>query len=128
MNGALWLRIGATLGAVAVVAGAFGAHALKDRLDAPSLEVYTTATHYHMYHALALLAVGLLGAHGKTLGIAGQVAGWGFLIGIMVFSGTLYALAVTGMKWLGAITPIGGVSLIVGWIALAVAARSATRS
>ncbi len=79
-----------------------------------------------MYHVLALLGVGLLAAVGRG-GIALNLAGWSFTVGILIFSGTLYALSLTGIKWLGAITPIGGLFLILGWIALAIAAGSAGR-
>ncbi len=121
MSGSTWLRLGAMLGGLAVAAGAFGAHGLKDRMDARALEVFETAAKYQMYHALALLAVGLLALMGRT-GASLSFAGWSFLIGTLIFSGTLYALALTGIRWLGAITPIGGVFLILGWLALAVAA------
>ncbi len=123
MSGTTWLRIGAILGGLGVTAGAFGAHGLKEYMDARSLEVYETAARYQMYHALALLAVSLLGIS-RGPGPSLDLAGWSFLAGTLVFSGTLYALALTGLRWLGAITPIGGVALIVGWLALAVAAGS----
>ncbi|WP_435011187.1 DUF423 domain-containing protein [Tundrisphaera lichenicola] len=121
MSGATWIRIGAILGGIAVTAGAFGAHGLKERIDARSLEVFETAAKYQMYHALALIAVGLLAMAGRT-GAALSVAGWSFLLGTLIFSGTLYGLSISGIKWLGAITPIGGLAFIVGWIALAIAA------
>lgn len=121
MSGTTWLRIAALLGGTAVAAGAFGAHGLKERLDARALEVFETAAKYQMYHALALLAVGLLAATGRT-GLGVTLAGWSFLLGTLIFSGTLYAIALTGNGWLGRITPIGGVFLILGWIALIVGA------
>lgn len=120
MNDALWLRIGAVWGFLAVAMGAFGAHGLKPRVEAMGqLANFQTAANYHMYMALAMLAVGLLQATGRS-GTALSVAGWGFLIGSLIFSGSLYTLSLTGLKWLGAITPIGGTVILVGWIALAV--------
>jgi uncharacterized membrane protein YgdD (TMEM256/DUF423 family) len=132
MSPAFWLRVGAIWGFLAVGIGAFGAHGLKDRFKdlgeqfgALTTErpegIFQTATHYHMYCALAIVAVGLLAAHGRG-GAALQVAGWSLLFGSLIFSGTLYVLAATGIKWLGAITPIGGVFMLIGWVALAVAA------
>ncbi len=126
MSGANWIRIGAILGGLAVAAGAFGAHGLKERLDARSLEVFETAAKYQMVHALALIAVGLLATSNRS-GAALTVAGWSFLLGILIFSGTLYGLAISGLKWLGAITPIGGLALIAGWVALAIAAGPAAK-
>jgi uncharacterized membrane protein YgdD (TMEM256/DUF423 family) len=131
MNATVWLRIGAIWGFLAVAMGAFGAHGLQDRFrslgeqpDGLSVDrlqaVFQTAAQYHMYCALALLAVGLLAATGRT-GTSLQLAGWLFLIGSLVFSGSLYLLSVTGLKWLGAITPIGGVAMLAGWLALAAA-------
>jgi uncharacterized membrane protein YgdD (TMEM256/DUF423 family) len=102
--------------------GAFGAHGLKDRLESLGQAAnYQTAAHYHMYCALALLAVGLMSLHGSS-GPSLGVAGWSLLLGSLIFSGSLYVLSATGLKWLGAITPIGGVLILVGWAALAVAA------
>jgi uncharacterized membrane protein YgdD (TMEM256/DUF423 family) len=115
------------LGGLAVGLGAFGAHGLKDRLEAlHTAATYQTAVQYHFYHALALLAVALLALQGRPSG-ALAVAGWAFTAGVLVFSGTLYGLALSGIKWLGAITPIGGLAFIVGWAALAVAAGGAVR-
>ncbi len=127
MSGWVWLRIGAISGALAVAAGAFGAHWLRERLDTRALEVFETAARYQMFHALALLAVGLVLIAARPAGVAPQVAGWGFLIGTLVFSGSLYALALSGMRWLGAITPIGGLAFIIGWLALVVAGGGADR-
>jgi uncharacterized membrane protein YgdD (TMEM256/DUF423 family) len=132
MNAAFWLRIGAIWGFLAISMGAFGAHGLQDRfrslgeqpngLAAERLQAnYQTAAQYHMYCALAILAVGLLAATGRN-GTSLQLAGGLFLIGSLVFSGSLYVLSVTGLKWLGAITPIGGLAMLGGWLALAVAA------
>lgn len=122
MSGWIWVRIGAIFGLLGVGLGAFGAHGLKEKLQTlGTTATFHTATEYHLYHALALLAVGLLAAAGRP-GSALSVAGWSFLVGILLFSGSLYALAVTGYTKLGAITPLGGILFLVGWIALAVAA------
>lgn len=114
--------LGGLLGGLAVAAGAFGAHALRAQLDARMLEVFETAVRYQMYHALALLAVAWLCR--ETTGMAAPVAGWAFLLGILLFSGSLYAMVFTGVRALGAVTPIGGVAFMVGWVALAVAAMN----
>jgi uncharacterized membrane protein YgdD (TMEM256/DUF423 family) len=118
MSGAFWIRIGAISAGLAVAAGAFGAHALEGKLDARAKEVFETAARYQMFHAFALLVVGLLALRGRP-GRALDLAGWAFLIGAILFSGSLYALALTGIRWLGAITPLGGVGFLVGWTALA---------
>ncbi len=121
MDGWGWVRVGAVLGFLAVAFGAFGAHGLKARLDGLGTAAnFQTAVQYHMYHALALLALGPIAMFRP--GTPVSVAGWSFLVGVMVFSGSLYLLSVTGLKWLGAVTPIGGVAMLVGWVALAVAA------
>lgn len=109
----------ALFGFLGVALGAFGAHALKDKLDPYLLDVFEVGVRYQMYHALALLAVAW--AASRAPGLAVQVAGWGFVIGTLIFSGSLYILALSGIRWLGAITPIGGVALLVGWAALLVA-------
>jgi uncharacterized membrane protein YgdD (TMEM256/DUF423 family) len=127
MGGAFWLRIGAISGGLAVAAGAFGAHALRDKLEPRMMEIFQTAVHYQMSHALALVAVGLLAIAART-GMAAEVAGWAFLAGTVLFSGSLYALALSGIRALGAITPFGGVGFLVGWLALAVAAGGALPS
>ena len=116
-----WIITGATSGAIAVIAGAFGSHALRERLDPEMLRVFEVGVRYQMYHALALLAVGILAARGLQL----QAAGWCFLVGTVFFSGSLYALALGGSKLFGPITPIGGAILIAGWALLAWAARAA---
>lgn len=111
------LVLGALNSALAVMLGAFGAHGLKARVDATLLEVWGTASQYHLYHALALLVVGLLA---RQLGASGLlVAGWILFAGMLIFSGSLYVLVLSGQKWLGAITPLGGLTLIVGWLWLA---------
>ena len=114
--------IGAVLGFVAVAAGAFGAHALRARLTPADLEIFETAARYQMYHALALL--GVAWAFTRWPGGAATAAGWLFLAGTVVFSGSLYLLVLTGQRWLGAVTPLGGVALLAGWLALAWAAGS----
>ena len=113
-----WLVAGAVLGGLGVILGAFGAHGLKTRVEPALLEVFETGVRYQMYHALALLAVGLAGAQ-RTNSWLGA-AGWLFVVGIAVFSGSLYLMTLTGARWLGAITPLGGVALILGWVALAI--------
>ena len=115
-----WFGIGAIAGAIGVLLGAFGAHGLKSRVDPDLLAVFETGVRYHMYHALALLAVGW--AATRWPGAWVSASGWLFLIGIVVFSGSLYMMTLTGARWLGAITPLGGLAFISGWVALAVAA------
>ena len=112
--------IGAGMGFLAVAAGAFGAHALRARLTAGDLEIFETAARYQMYHALALL--GVAWAVTRWPGGAAHTAGWLFLGGTVVFSGSLYLLVLTGQRWLGAVTPLGGLGLLAGWLALAWAA------
>ena len=107
-----WAAAGAINAALAIGCGAFGAHALKRRLDADRLAVFETGARYHMYHALGLIAVAWLGARNDG-GI--DAAGALFLAGIVLFSGSLYALALSGVKKLGAITPIGGLCFLLGW-------------
>lgn len=124
IGGSFWLRVGAVSGFLAVAAGAFGAHVLRARIEARALEVFETAVRYQMYHALALVVVGLLSAAPRP-GQALSVAGWAFLVGTVLFSGSLYGLALSGPRWLGMITPFGGVGFLVGWLALAVAAGPA---
>ena len=104
--------------ALGVAFGAFGAHALKSRLDAYSMNVYEKAVFYHFVHALGILFVALL-ARTSAIPVAGQArVGWLLLIGIVLFSGSLYALAISGVRILGAITPIGGIAFITGWLVL----------
>lgn len=112
--------IGALSGAISVAAGAFGAHALRDKVEPRLLEVFETAARYQMYHALALLAVGLVATRWSS-GLTTS-AGWLFVAGTVFFSGSLYAMTFTGVRALGAITPIGGVCFIAGWVCLALAA------
>lgn len=112
-----WIAVGAVLAALAVTAGAFGAHGLADRLEAGELELWETAARYLMYAALGLLAVGL--AAGRVAAAPAGFAGWSLLAGGLLFSGTVAALALGGPRWLGAVTPLGGLLLIVGFLAFA---------
>jgi len=118
MSSKLWLALGAAYGFFAVALGAFGAHALKERLTPDLLAVWRTAVEYHFYHALALLAVGLLARQLPPSG-ALNTSGVCFALGVLLFSGSLYALALSGVRVLGAITPLGGVLFLIGWACLA---------
>jgi len=115
--------VGALMGFVGVGLGAFGAHGLRGRLSPEMLAVFETGVRYHMYHALALLAVAW--AVTRWSGALTQWAGWLFLAGTVLFSGSLYLLALTGIRWLGAITPLGGVAFLAGWLCLLLAAARA---
>ncbi len=116
----IFIALASLLGLIGVAAGAFGAHALEARLDTDMLDVWETAAKYQMYHALALIAAGWL--VGQTQSGWATAAGWAFFAGTLIFSGTLYVLALSGIKWLGAITPLGGTALIVGWFCCFMAA------
>jgi len=117
----VFITIGALSGMLAVAAGAFGAHALRDRLSADMLSVFLTGAQYQMYHALALFGVGMLLGRFSTEGSPFvSAAGWLFLAGTVLFSGSLYALSLSGTTWLGAITPLGGIAFLLGWLALAI--------
>ena len=118
----IFLFIGSILAGLSVAGGAFASHALKDRLSDRFLEIFETGTKYQMYHALALILVALLLNSQENPLITMVGAGYAFIIGILIFSGSLYALSLTGIKWLGAIAPIGGAALIIGWLSLAIAA------
>jgi uncharacterized membrane protein YgdD (TMEM256/DUF423 family) len=120
MSARLTLTLAAAAMFVAVALGAFGAHALKGRLTPDLAAVWQTAVSYHAWHALGLLAVGVLMLQWPSRGLLG-IAAWLFFAGIVLFSGSLYALALTGMRGLGAVTPFGGVAFLAGW-ALVVAA------
>lgn len=113
--------IGSLAGGLAVALGAFGAHALRGRLSEDMLATFEIGVRYNFYHALALLAVAFAISRWPGSGAA-TWAGWLFVGGIVIFSGSLYVLTLTGARWLGAITPIGGVLLIAGWVCLAWAA------
>jgi uncharacterized membrane protein YgdD (TMEM256/DUF423 family) len=117
----VFITVGALSGFLAVALGAFGAHALRERLSAESLQVFQTGVTYQMYHALALLAVGVLLARFSIDGSPWlTAAGWLFVAGSLLFSGSLYLLSLSGTTWLGAITPLGGVAFLLGWLSLAV--------
>lgn len=117
----LFISLGAASALLAVAAGAFGAHALSDRLSSDQLGVYQTAVAYQMYHALGLLAVGILLGRFSVGGSPWLTAsGWLLLAGTILFSGSLYGLSLSGVRLLGAVTPLGGVAFLVGWAALAV--------
>jgi len=112
-----WISIGSVSMALAVLLGAFGAHGLKGTLTEKYLEIYNTGVFYHLIHSLGLIIIGNLQKE-KTKG-----SGIFLLAGILLFSGSLYLLAITGIKWLGLITPLGGISFIIGWLTLALAYR-----
>jgi uncharacterized membrane protein YgdD (TMEM256/DUF423 family) len=114
-----FLLVGALAGFIAVALGAFGAHGLRGRLTPEMLAVFETGVRYHMYHALAIIATALV--MGRGAGRLATAAGWLFTAGIVLFSGSLYALALSGMTVLGAITPVGGVAFLLGWACLAFA-------
>jgi len=116
----VWIAIGAVCGFVGVAAGAFGAHMLRERLAADLLDPFEVGVRYHLLHAVMLVLVGTLRGSSRTRMLT--VAGWTFLLGIILFSGSLYALALTGVRAFGMITPLGGAAFLVGWLALFVAA------
>jgi uncharacterized membrane protein YgdD (TMEM256/DUF423 family) len=113
----VFAALGALLALLGVAFGAFGAHALRARLTPADLAIFETGVRYQMYHALALLFV----AWAATRWPGGTVhaAGWAFLVGVLVFSGSLYVLVLSGLRWMGAITPLGGLALLLGWALLA---------
>jgi uncharacterized membrane protein YgdD (TMEM256/DUF423 family) len=121
----LFLILGGINAALVVMLGAFGAHGLKAKLTAEMLAVYQTGVHYHLFHALGLLAVGLVATQ-----IADSVwlkwSGWLMLAGIILFSGSLYVLSVSGMRWLGMVTPFGGAAFIAAWIVFVIAVARST--
>lgn len=120
----IFLLLAAIFGGLSVAGGAFAAHALKEKLTERAIDIFETGARYQMYHALALLAVALLLTRLETPSSTLVAAGFSFIAGVVIFSGSLYALSLTGIKWLGAITPLGGVAFIIGWGCLAVAAFS----
>jgi uncharacterized membrane protein YgdD (TMEM256/DUF423 family) len=121
----LYVMIGALAALAAVALGAFGAHGLRARLGADMMSVYETAVQYHFYHALGLLLIGLAATHFGPTALL-RWSGLAMILGLVLFSGSLYALSVTGVRWLGAITPFGGTAFMLGWLLLALAAwRSA---
>ncbi|MEO6709259.1 MAG: DUF423 domain-containing protein [Planctomycetota bacterium] len=118
MSSRAWIACGATAMFLAVALGAFGAHGLKSRIDAEHLAIWNTAVHYHALHALALFAFGIW--RERTPG--SSFPGFALLLGIALFSGSLYALALGGPTWLGPVTPLGGALFLAGWLALAIQA------
>jgi len=120
----IFIVLGALAAALGVTLGAFGAHALRARLAPEMLAIYQTAVQYHMWHALGLIAVGIVVFHLPSSAPL-KWAGWLMLVGMVLFSGSLYVLALTGSRWLGVITPFGGAALIVAWLACAWAALRA---
>lgn len=117
MHQSKFITLGCISAAVGVAAGAFGAHGLKNLLIPEMLAIYETAVRYQMYHAFGLIVVGFVEAQFRNAKI--RLAGWSFVAGTILFSGSLYALTLTNMRWLGAVTPIGGVAFIAGWLLLA---------
>jgi uncharacterized membrane protein YgdD (TMEM256/DUF423 family) len=115
-----WMAVAALLGALGVILGALGAHGLEGRLSSDQLESWNTAVRYHLLHSVALLALALFGAaSGRSI----QLPGWLFSLGILLFSGSIYLLAMTGQRWLGPVTPVGGLLFIAGWLSLLSLAR-----
>ena len=112
----LFFLVGSISALIAVVLGAFGAHGLKDRLSTEMLNAFEVGIRYQMYHALALLAVAWALSRWPRAEIT--VAGWLFIAGTIIFSGSLYLLSLTGVRWIGAITPIGGVAFLLGWLSM----------
>jgi uncharacterized membrane protein YgdD (TMEM256/DUF423 family) len=121
----LFLFFGALACLLAVLLGAFGAHALRGKLTADLVAIYHTAVQYHFWHALGLLAIGIVSLYLPTSAPL-KWAGWLMLAGIVIFSGSLYLLAITGVRWLGAVTPIGGTAFIASWALLAFAIAKAS--
>lgn len=112
-----WIVFGSLLAALAVILGAFGAHALKTRVTPEELTVFETGVKYHFYHALGLILVGIIGFHYPPQLL--KLPAIALSLGILLFSGSLYLVVLSSMKWLGAITPLGGVAFILGWLSLA---------
>ena len=121
MTPRIQVALAAISGFVAVAAGAFGAHFLKARLAPDALQIFETGARYQMYHALALLAVACVTSRAPS--VLGSAAGWLFVAGTVVFSGSLYALALTGWRGFGAVTPLGGAAFLAGWVCLLAAAN-----
>ena len=121
----LFITLGSINALLAVMLGAFGAHALKSRLTAELMVIYQTGIQYHFYHAFGLILIGIIAMH-----FPGSVllkwSGWVMVTGIVLFSGSLYVLALTNIRWLGAITPIGGLAFIIAWLVLIVAILKST--
>ena len=124
--GGVFSVFGAIFAALAVAGGAFAAHALKGVLTPEQVAAFETGIRYQMYHALALLFVGWIDRQGGDVWV--RRAGWSFVAGILLFSGSLYVLSLLGLRWAGPITPLGGLAFIAGWVCLALACRSRRRS
>lgn len=120
----LFLLLGGANAALVVILGAFGAHALKARLSPEMMTVYHTGIQYHLFHALGLLAIGLAAAW-IPASVSLKWSGWLMLAGIVLFSGSLYLLSLTGQRWLGAVTPFGGVAFIAAWVLFCIAVTRA---
>jgi len=118
--GRWWLLIASIAGFLGVAGGAFGAHGLRGRISDAMLANFETGTRYLLVHAVALLVVGVLSSRQGAPPLT--AVGWCFSVGMLIFTGTLWILALTNMRWLGAVTPVGGTALIAGWVLLAVAA------
>jgi uncharacterized membrane protein YgdD (TMEM256/DUF423 family) len=118
----LFLAIAAILGGLAVAAGAFASHALQNQLTERAIAVFNTGVRYQMYHALALLIVAMLVGTAKSTLPWLTAAGWCFIAGVVLFSGSLYLISLAGIKAVGPVTPIGGVAFLAGWVCLAIAA------
>lgn len=116
-----FVSLGAVLALVGVALGAFGTHALRDKVTPKDLETWHTAVQYHTLHAVGLVVIGLLCAHSGAKLV--RTAGWLHVAGIAVFGGSLYVLVLSGQRWLGAVTPLGGLCFLSGWLALAVGIR-----
>jgi len=123
----IFLLSGAAALLLAVLLGAFGAHALRGVLPADLQAIYQTASHYHFYHALGLLLVGVLGIHWPTSACL-RWAGWLLVAGLLLFSGSLYLLSLSGLRWLGAVTPLGGVAFVLAWALVLIAVARQTRT
>ena len=113
-----WIIIGSFLAAFAVILGAFGAHGLKTRLSPEDMAIFETGIRYHLFHSLGIILIGILGFHVSSDIL--QLPAFIMTIGIILFSGSLYILVLSGARWFGAITPIGGLGFIIGWLLLAV--------
>ncbi len=120
-----WLRLASLVGFIAVAGGAFGAHGLRSIVDAQALGWWETGARYALGHAAALAAVAWLAD--RAPGRAVTVAGLGFCVGVLLFTGSLWTMTLTGARWLGAVTPLGGVGMLVGWVSLGVAAGGLSR-
>jgi len=117
----MWIAIAGVSGCLAVVAGAFGAHGLRDRLPPEQVAAWVTASQYHLMHSVVLLALALFALRGEaSIRLQGSL----FTAGMLLFSGSIYLLVLTGQRWLGPITPLGGLLLIAGWLSLLLLARS----